>query len=197
MWIVIKADQNLSRVNGCIYRPPNSSTKNNNKLIENILWINNHFSEVIVVGDFNLPTVNWTTLAGGDVYSSQFVDVLNDCGYEQLVSEYTRYREGQNPSLLDLIISSDPDAVENIVVADSLGKRDHCRNEFSVKNCFEPHNLVNHYRYNNRRMNEQVFEELISNFNWESSLTDRIENVYTTFTEVVNNTIHRSTLLFE
>ena len=159
VWIVIKTAQNVSRVYGCVYRSPNSSVVNNNKLIENILWINHHFTEVVITGDFNLPAVNWNTLTSGDVYSSCFIDTINDCGYEQLVSENTRYREGQNSSLLDLILISDPDIIENVAVGDAFGKSDHCRIEFCIKNCYEKQSQINR-KYNFRKMNESVFEDI-------------------------------------
>ena len=194
VWIVIKTAQNVSRVYGCVYRSPNSSVENNNKLIENILWINYHFTEVVITGDFNLPAVNWNTLTSGDVYSSCFIDTINDCGYEQLVSENTRYREGQNSSLLDLILVSDPDIIENVAVGDAFGKCDHCRIEFCIKNCYEKRSQIIR-KYNFRKMNESVFEDIFGGFSWRNLLSGDVGCAYEGFTDIVKQAIRRSTPL--
>ena len=41
-----------------VYRSPNSSSKNNNLFFE---FIANHPSNSLIVGDFNLPKIDWTT----------------------------------------------------------------------------------------------------------------------------------------
>ena len=52
----------------------------------------------------------------------------------QLISEPTRYRNGQEPSLLDLIMTSDDNLTRDIDLKPPLGKSDHVVIEFSVKN---------------------------------------------------------------
>ena len=44
-----------------IYRSPNSTRTNNDELIETLRAVNN---PVIVLGDFNYPAANWSTLTG-------------------------------------------------------------------------------------------------------------------------------------
>ena len=46
----------------CGYRSMSSNTEQNNSLASNIKNIlNNPYNEVVIVGDFNLPNMNWTT----------------------------------------------------------------------------------------------------------------------------------------
>ena len=67
----------------CLYKPPNNS-----KYRVTIDKINSFFCfldndewreiKVIVVGDFNLPSVNWKKLESADLYEKQLVDLF-DC----------------------------------------------------------------------------------------------------------------------
>lgn len=45
----------------------------------------------------------------------------------------TRYREGQQPSLLDLIIVNDDQMVDNVKEASLFGKSDHVVIEFDLR----------------------------------------------------------------
>ncbi len=43
----------------------------------------------------------------------------------QHITEYTHYKEGQNPSLLDLILTNEEGMVNDIQYVSPLGKNDH------------------------------------------------------------------------
>ena len=133
-WLVIKTSQGIPRLHACVYRSPNSSDLNNEKLFSNLSWATNNYSEIIIVGDFNAPRVNWTHDEGASPFERRLIDCVNDNFLQQLIDVPTRYRFGQNPSLLDLILTSDPDFVENVKVHEPFGKSDHCIIEFGLKN---------------------------------------------------------------
>ena len=193
-WVVITTREGTKRLYGCIYRSPNSDYSNNLKLIENIRWAKNQYVEIILVGDFNLPNINWDTLTCDEAYGESFLEILDDCGYEQLIDECTRYRHGQNPSLLDLIICSHPDALENVKVAEAFGKSDHCRIQFDVKNSCEP-SSEGTYKYNFHKMNEDIFVEEMNRIDWFDIFSDNIEEGYTKFIDITSKAIKKSTPL--
>ena len=193
-WVVITTKEGTKRLYGCIYRSPNSSHSNNRNLIENIRWAKTQYLEIILVGDFNLPTINWDSLTCDEAYGESFLETLDDCGYEQLIDECTRYRHGQNPSILDLIICSHPDALDNIKVAEAFGKSDHCRIEFDVKNCCEPLPECS-YKYDFRKMNEEIFLEEMNRPNWDNVFSGDLEEGYIRFLDIVSKAIDRSTPL--
>ena len=62
------------------------------------------------------------------------MDCLNDNRFEQLITEPTRFRLRQMPSVLDLIITSDPKICANLSIRNPLGKCDHATLYSSVKN---------------------------------------------------------------
>ena len=175
-----------------MYRSPNSTTENNEIFLENLTWAKNNFTEVIVVGDFNLPSISWDTNYSSAAYENMFLDTINDCGFHQMIRECTRYRASQTASLLDLILVSDPSSICNIEICDPIGKSDHCRIEFEVKNEFEIKEPFI-YRYNFRKIDENKFKLKMSTTDW--NFLDRltIDESYNRFiaeiTEIIDECV--------
>ena len=140
IWFCINTIDNIRRLYACIYRSPNSTAENNDKLIENLNWAKNSFSEVVIVGDFNFPYINWQIENSSETLGQKLLDTLNDNFLEQLIDEPTRYREGQNPSLLDLLIVSTPDMISDIKYCSPLGKSDHVTICYKVQNKMKKNN---------------------------------------------------------
>ena len=195
-WVVIPTKNNVKRLYACVYRSPNSPEENNVKLLRNIEWAKINFPEVFLVGDMNLPSINWHTNFSGNMYEASFLDVLDDAGLEQLVSEPTRYRASQNPSLLDLILTSNPSSVQNIEISDPFGKSDHCKIEFTLKTEYEPLKSNNHI-YNYRKINENIFINEMGQFKAENVEHDNIDDMYGNFVNVVRYAIEKSVPKFK
>ena len=83
-----------------------------------------------------------------------------------MVTGNTRFRNSQNPSIVDLILVSDPNMIGPISIKCPFGKSDHCVLEFSVENHHKPPKKIKH-RYNFRKMNEEIFENELSDMNLE------------------------------
>ena len=117
-----------------VYRSPNSPNSNNLELLnifENIS--SNSQNSTIIIGDFNLKQINWETLnvpTRSDnqdcKFEERFIDKVLDSFYTQHVHEPTRYRDGQQSNILDLVFT-DPDlTVYSIDHLPPLGRSDHC-----------------------------------------------------------------------
>ena len=90
----------------------------------------------MIVGDFNFPEIdwsNWTVNASENHVSFHFVECLRDNFLSQHVQSNTRYRFGQNPSCLDLVITDDKNILENLKFGDKLGASDHVSITFDVQ----------------------------------------------------------------
>ena len=137
----------------------------------------------MITGDFNLPAINWDTRFANDVFSNNFFDLLDQLGLEQLFSECTRFRHGQNPSILDLILTNVPSIVSNITFSNPFGKSDH------VKICFEAQNsYVNIPRekepkHNYYKMDQHGFYMYAQDVDWETILWH--ENLSTAFNSFI------------
>ena len=183
-WIVVCTMNNIRRLYGCIYRSPNSSTENNERLMANLKWADENFKEVICVGDFNYPEITWPAASSVSQTARQFLETFSELGWSQKIEQPTRYRHGQQPSLLDLIMVSNVNLIATTEIATPLGKSDHVCIEFKVKNQFVENikPLIN--KFNIQDMNVNLFNQKINEVDW-----DRIfhtETIDTAFDSLIN-----------
>ena len=107
------------------YRPDVSDTKaltTFENTLKKVAQLKN--VQMIIGGDFNLPSWNWSEMKFKDKGSyrkshEDFVDVLNDCDLQQVVLEPTRAS-----NILDVIFTNAPDLVPRVEVIPGLS--DHC-----------------------------------------------------------------------
>ena len=111
-----------------VYRPPSYNASQNEQLailLENITT----GKECVVLGDFNLPNVNWhSTDVLPDTSSvppleARFLDAFNSVGLVQWVTEPTYPRSGNT---LDLLFTTEADCVGKVEVLEPLPGCDHC-----------------------------------------------------------------------
>ena len=76
----------------------------------------------LLVGDLNFGSICWEDGIATSTTESTFVNTLQDTYMTQHVAEPTRGRNGQEPSILDLMISNDPNIVSYISYESPLGK---------------------------------------------------------------------------
>ena len=84
---------------GIVYHSLSSSDDNNGRLLSAIKSINNfnHFSRVLLIGDFNVPDINWedSNYLGSELsLAANFFDAINDAYLFQHVTGFTRHRSG-------------------------------------------------------------------------------------------------------
>jgi len=116
---------------GVCYRSTSSSEDNNDKLIELLHTAveESESSQLLLMGDFNYPEINYddyTVISGEDAPPSKFFTCTQDLFLFQHVTEFTRCRENQRPSILDYLFTYEENSITNILYAPPLGKSDHC-----------------------------------------------------------------------
>ncbi|WAQ99389.1 hypothetical protein MAR_023762 [Mya arenaria] len=82
----------------------------------------------VALGDFNFPCINWDEWTTQHLMKTIFhmvLETLRDGFLHQHVHDITRLHYKQNASLLDLVITSDENTIENINYGDKLGTSDH------------------------------------------------------------------------
>ncbi|KAA5676903.1 hypothetical protein F3G23_29600, partial [Klebsiella pneumoniae] len=84
-------------------------------------------AEVVVLGDFNAHHQEWLGSRTTDLPGRTAYDFALAYGLSQLVTQPTRVPdiEGHEPSLLDLLLTTDPGGY-SVVVDAPLGSSDHC-----------------------------------------------------------------------
>ena len=88
-----------------------------------------------MVGDFDFPRINWPIKKPLDAKdgTSLFVDFLLDSNLVQLVSKPTRFRSGQTPSTLSLVLTNDKHLISNLTLSAPIGKSDHSTIKFNIQ----------------------------------------------------------------
>jgi len=110
---MLTVELNLSkRIIICVvYFPPNPT-------VSQIRSLSDHLSEfqqpynVILLGDFNLPDINWETMCGNCQASDDFCDMTFELNLIQLITCPTHI----HGNILDLILTNDEDLITNVSV---------------------------------------------------------------------------------
>ena len=110
---------------GVVYRCPNITKQNNEK-------IHNAISEVskgdcIIMGDFNHGNIKWDSLQSTLVEDQRFLCLVQDNFLTQHVLEPTRAAR-----VLDIVLSSQKEFVDNVVIQEPLGSSDHNQLHFNI-----------------------------------------------------------------
>ena len=124
--------------------------------------------DVICVEDFNFPSIKWTTSNTNKQNSTNFLETIDDLGWFQLINEPTRFRNGQQLLLLDLIMASKDNMVSSIKLGPPFGKSDHVCIEFTAKNPFMKNLklMMGNYNIKNMDINKSTsIIALIKNIN--------------------------------
>ena len=114
---------------GLIYRSPSSTEENNDRLCSLIRQTADKTkTNLLMVGDFNLPSIDWEneTCKNNETHvSSRFLQAYTEANLYQHQQEITRYREGETPKILDLVLTNREDMIKEIKTEAGLGKSDH------------------------------------------------------------------------
>jgi len=114
-----------------VYRPPEFNSLGREYitlLVECLEFLFAVNYSVVLLGDFNLPHINWDTLvAPQDNVHDAFVNFCVYNGLYQFVGEPTR---GDN--CVDIVLSNDQHIISSLAVVDHFSTSDHCSIEFSV-----------------------------------------------------------------
>ena len=110
---------------GVVYRCPNITTQNNEK-------IHNAISEVskgdcIIMGDFNHGNITWDSQHSTGVEDQKLLCLVQDNFLTQHVLEPTRAAR-----VLDIVLSSQKEFVDNVVIQEPLGSSDHNQLHFNI-----------------------------------------------------------------
>ena len=162
---------------GVIYRSPNTPQEENVKMIEMLNVISsNHISlnnKLLIMGDFNFPGINWelecTNHQNEMNIENQFLTCIQNNFLFQLVDQPTHCRGLQTPTLIDLIITNDPNILGDIAFNAPVGNSHHCVMLFKLYvNVFNINNEINKQdiKYNYEKGNYTGMRDFVKNCDW-------------------------------
>ena len=102
-----------------------------------------------------------------------FLDCVNDLFLFQHVRSPTRFRTGQTPSLLDLVLTKEKDSIPELSIGAPIGKSDHASITFQMMIDTEQENKEEKYTRRYYKADYGVINNKHKNINWE----DQMQNV--------------------
>lgn len=118
VWCEIQCGVKKLLIGNC-YRPPASDEETDNGLCEVIGKASQETA--VIMGDFNYH-IDWETMEGERTQDKQFMEFVNDSFLQQHVTEITRE---ESKYILDLVITSEENLVDNITVGEKFHRSDH------------------------------------------------------------------------
>ncbi|GAA53824.1 hypothetical protein CLF_111238 [Clonorchis sinensis] len=131
LWLQVPLRGSDSLLLGVVYRSPSSPPEDDHFLMRTLGQLSSsyHFTHLLLVGDFNAPKAPWTELqcvGSSGPFTAALTEVVQQSAWAQHVVAPTRYRAGQQPSLLDLVITNERHFVDQVTINAPLGHSDHC-----------------------------------------------------------------------
>jgi endonuclease/exonuclease/phosphatase family metal-dependent hydrolase len=166
VWCTIVTPDHRTTLIGCIYHSPNSNEDNFNRLLETLdKGCKSEADNVLVMGDFNRPKIDWCNWNARQENDVRLLDTLQDNFMYQMIVQPTRYRHGQTPTLDDLVLCNNENLIENITYLDPIGKSDHICITFSfaVETCITPQTRM---RLNLNKGDYQKLNQKLQGTSW-------------------------------
>ncbi|GAA47320.1 hypothetical protein CLF_100216 [Clonorchis sinensis] len=131
LWLHVPLCGSESLLLGVVYRSPSSPPEDDHFLIWTLEQLSSsyRFTHLLLVGDFNAPKAPWTELqcvGSSGPFAAALTEVVQQNAWTQHVVAPTRYRAGQQPSLLDLVITNERHFADQVIINAPLGHSDHC-----------------------------------------------------------------------
>ena len=206
LWIEIELLGRDKLLCGCMYRSPSNNkekSRENAGLISHSITkaMERKSSHVLISGDFNFKEIDWENefvegnsakemedkTKGVNQHVLNFMETLQSLFLKQHVTEPTRYRSGEEPSLLDLIITNEAGMIENLAHYPALGDSDHCCLKFNL-NCYAAidkrklEEMPNYYR-----ADYITIKSHLSIIDWDAMLNGTMHEDYPKFIEQLNS----------
>ena len=172
LWITIKSDKR-ELIFGTIYRKGSSGPKNDTSIREMMNICTQHYNDVLICGDFNYPKINWKdNSVNAGPYSSEcrFIDCIEDNYLIQHQKEFTRKRGEDEPSLIDLVITSNNQTQTIPVCEAPLGKSDHVVLRWDYLLSVDEHDEVPITKKNFFKGNYEAIKSAYKCVNWDNIL---------------------------
>ena len=168
-----------------IYIPPNSSITQYENLFNFLNSTNIDSVNLIVLGDFNIPDIDWNTLSGFPPVSRQFCDFVFDSGLSELINCPTHI----HGNILDLLLTNCEELIQCISVDNqsSLLPSDHHSIIFKIALTKPPTKISCYYIFNYSKGNYDGLHEYLmySDFSF-CSQSHNVEAVWLYIEDVIN-----------
>jgi len=185
VWCKIGGSKNQGLLIGVCYRSDNINIfadRNQQELVNLINEVGGQ--HVLILGDFNYKDIDWNSSVGPQTSNGvcqRFIDCLEDNFLTQHVLNPTR-----DSSILDLILTSDPELVSDVQIIEKLATSDHsmltCRVQMDTST-----EVTRRMRFDYNRADFEGFRRELSEVDWDRLLSGDTRNCWTIFKTNIQN----------
>lgn len=196
LWITIPLQNQDQLLVGCIYRSPSASGHISTSNLVDLLKLssNGNYSHIVIAGDVNMPQVEWATSfssAPDGHYTHSLIEGIQECGLTQHVTRATRYRVGERPSTLDIILTNEEGLIQNLTYLPPIGNSDHLVLQFDLI-CYTQPAEPDRTRLNLNKGNYQRLNELIKRSAWDGVHSPDLQTGYGVFKDTLARLVSSS-----
>ena len=163
--IVNLVTEHTTVIIGVVYRCPNITKQNNEKIHNAINEVSK--GDCIIMGDFNHWNIKWDTLHSTGVEDSTFLCLVQDNFLTQHVLEPTRAAR-----VIDIVLSSQKEFVDNVVIQEPLGSSDHNQLHFNIK-IKSDKTKVKQCRRDFRKGNYKEIRKRLAHIDWNDKMKNK------------------------
>jgi hypothetical protein len=169
------------------YRALNENIEKAKKLCKLFKWsTDNSQNTHIILGDFNIPSLNLDYNFENSNLSTLFSECFLDIGCDKLVNEPTR-----NDNILDLILCNSAQVISNINVNAPFSTSDHYTLYFDIHCDFSSYDPDFHSSFDFKKGNYDLFSIYLANIDWSLTFSNcaTVDDFYATFIDIMKNAI--------
>ena len=196
LWINVRLRHSDSLLIGCVYLSPSGNRHLSMLGLEEELKLacQSKPSHLLVGGDFNVPQVDWENLFSAEPeghYSHALIRCLQDCFLTQHVTGPTRFRPGQLPSTLDLLLTNEEGMIRNLSYQPGLGLSDHLTLAFTVA-CYTDRHIPSEVTANYYKGNYDLLREMLDRVDWDKMQDMDVHQAYCFFRRSLQAAVDKS-----
>ena len=133
-------------------------------------------STVLIVGDFNYPTINFQSGHCRGTEATVFYELTQELGLTEHVGHVTRWRDGYRPSRLDLALTSETNFIGKVELGPPLGASGHATINLRLVTNVEYTSTGDSQRLNFRKANFEGMRRFLSGVDWSTIELDEDVN---------------------
>ena len=168
-----------------IYRSESEGEEMSKKLVELINELcNRSYTHLLITGDFNYKNINWEEITSKDKIETRFLNCVMDNYLHQHITEPTRWRGDDRPSLLDLILTNEENMITNLEIQAPVGLSDHAVISFTYR-CYAEVNVEKYVKKKYHQAHYKSMKEHLKTVSWEKlKTTDDMDEAAREFLKV-------------
>jgi len=151
-------------------------------------------NRLLIMGDFNLPEIDYEGFdvrGTPDSYPCRFFDMTQDLFLVQNVFNFTRVRNGQQPSKLDYVFTFHDNEVEDMKYLSPIGLSDHVGLLWKLNCSLAMRNSVPSSKYAHWKADYEQMNTYVSEINWRTLLDgNSVQEMWNQIKSCYNSVVH-------